>query len=219
MIATACNLSMTTAPGEAQSEVERVYRLLREWIITAELAPGSFLSEMELAERCGTSRTPVRGALTRLAQDGWVNSIHRKGFQIQPITLRDITELYTYRRLFERYAGERAAATATPAHIAALERIVQMEQRPNASMAELAALNEQFHLAIAERSENERIIGQMRLVMAYLRRMDSIVYVVDQVSHSEILEAIQARDGARASYLLSEHISFSLNEMLRLFCL
>jgi len=93
-----------------------------------------------------------------------------------------------------------------------------LEQRPNASMTELAALNEQFHLAIAERTENERIIGQMRLVMAYLRRMDSIVFVVDKVSHSEILEAISARDGERASSLLSEHIEYSLNEMLHLFC-
>jgi DNA-binding GntR family transcriptional regulator len=193
--------------------------MLREWIITAELAPGSFLSELEMAERCGTSRTPVRGALNRLSQDGWVNSIHRKGFQVHPITLKDINELYTYRRLLERYAGERAAANATAAHIAAIKRIVDLEQRTDASMTELAALNEQFHLAIAERTDNERIIGQMRLVMAYLRRMDSIVFVVDRVSHSEILDAIEARDGARASFLLGEHIEFSLNEMLRLFCL
>jgi DNA-binding GntR family transcriptional regulator len=218
MTTTPCDLTVITAPIEARGEVERVYRMLREWIITAELAPGSFLSEMDMAERCGTSRTPVRGALNRLSQDGWVNSIHRKGFQVQPITLRDINELYTYRRLFERYAGERAAANATVAHISALRRIVDLEQRPNASMTELAALNEQFHLAIAERTENERIIGQMRLVMAYLRRMDSIVFVVDKVSHSEILEAISARDGERASSLLSEHIEYSLNEMLHLFC-
>lgn len=218
MTTTPCDLTVITAPTEARGEVERVYRMLREWIITAELAPGSFLSEMDMAERCGTSRTPVRGALNRLSQDGWVNSIHRKGFQVQPITLRDINELYTYRRLFERFAGERAAASATAAHIAALRRIVDLEQRPNASMTELAALNEQFHLAIAERTENERIIGQMRLVMAYLRRMDSIVFVVDKVSHSEILEAISTHDGERASSLLSEHIEYSLNEMLHLFC-
>src|ERR1700728_137513 len=101
-----------------QSEVNRVYAQLREWIITSELTAGVFLSESDLAERCGTSRTPVREALSRLVQDGWVSSIHRKGFQVRPVTLRDISELFTYRRLFERYAGERAAATATSEHLA-----------------------------------------------------------------------------------------------------
>src|ERR1700684_896923 len=100
-----------------QSDVNRVYHQLREWIITSELSPGIFLAEPDLAERCGTSRTPVREALSRLVQDGWVNSIHRKGFQVRPITLKDISDIFTYRRLFERYAGERAAATATTEQI------------------------------------------------------------------------------------------------------
>ena len=92
------------AAATQQSDVNRVYHQLREWIITSELTPGMFLSEPDLAERCGTSRTPVREALSRLVQDGWVSSIHRKGFQVRPITLKDISDLYVYRRLFETYA-------------------------------------------------------------------------------------------------------------------
>ena len=201
-----------------RSEVERVYLLIRDWIITSELPPGVFLAEPDLAERCGTSRTPVREALSRLVQDGWVDSIHRKGFQVRPVTLRDISEIFIYRRLFERYAGERAAVTATAAQVAELESIIDMEDRPNNSTKALLALNEKFHMALADRTENQHIIGQMRLIMAYTHRLNSLLRFGDQVSHREILEAVKARDGIRAGTLMVEHVEFALNTMIKSFC-
>jgi DNA-binding GntR family transcriptional regulator len=202
-----------------RSEVERVYHLIRDWMIASELAPGAFLSEPEIAERCGTSRTPVREALSRLVQDGWVESIHRKGFQVRPVTLRDISELFTYRRLFERYAGERAAATATIEHIAELESIVELEERPNIPMKELTVLNERFHLALAYRTENQRIIGQMRLIMAYTLRLNPLFMTfVDSVSHRQILESVKSRDGVLAGSLMAEHVEFALTMMIKSFC-
>jgi DNA-binding GntR family transcriptional regulator len=201
-----------------RSDVERVYQLIRDGMISAELPPGAFLSEPDLAERCGTSRTPVREALSRLAQDGWVDSIHRKGFQVRPITLRDTTELFAYRRLFERYAAERAAAAATPAQIAAIECILDVEERPNNSAMQLAQLNERFHMALVDRTENHRMIGQMGLIMAFMRRLNYLVSAGDQISHRQILEAVKARDGARAAFLIGEHIDFALSVMIRSFC-
>jgi DNA-binding GntR family transcriptional regulator len=206
------------ASGVDRSEVERVYQLIRDWMIAAELPPGEFVYEPDLAERCGTSRTPVREALSRLAQDGWVDSIHRKGFQVRPITLRDISELFTYRRLFERYAGERAAATATTAQIAELEKTLAQEDRPNNSMRDLLALNEKFHMTLADRTENQRIIGQMRLIMAYTHRLNSLNSFADQVSHRQILEAIKARDGVLAGSLLAEHVEFSMTMLIKAYC-
>jgi len=207
------------AADKERSEVERVYYLIRDWMIASELAPGAFLSEPEIAERCGTSRTPVREALSRLVQDGWVDSIHRKGFQVRPVTLRDISELFTYRRLFERYAGERAAATATSEHIAELESIVELEDRPNIPMKELSELNERFHLALAYRTENQRIIGQMRLIMAYTHRLNPLFLTfVDSISHREILQAVKLRDGVLAGSLMAEHVEFALTMMIKSFC-
>ena len=63
---------------QVEGEVERVYRLLREWLITAQLPPGEFLSDAVLAKQCKTSRTPVREACSRLAQDKWLSLIPRK---------------------------------------------------------------------------------------------------------------------------------------------
>ena len=63
---TATAKSITRTKAEKVGEVERVYRILREWLITARLAPREFLSEADLAVQCRTSRTPVREACTRL---------------------------------------------------------------------------------------------------------------------------------------------------------
>jgi DNA-binding GntR family transcriptional regulator len=197
-----------------QSEVDRVYHQLREWIITSELTPGTFLSEPDLAERCGTSRTPVREALSRLVQDGWVTSIHRKGFQVRPITLKDVSDLYIYRRLFETHACERAAGRATAEQIAQLEQIVAIEEKARET-ADRLLCNEQFHMGIALHTENQRMIGQMRQIMAYLRRLGLITMIPDEVTHRQILDAIKTGDGTLAKNLMGEHMDFALEGIVR----
>lgn len=197
-----------------QSEVNRVYAQLREWIITSELTAGIFLSESDLAERCGTSRTPVREALSRLVQDGWVSSIHRKGFQVRPITLKDISEIYGYRRLFEVYACERAATKMTAEQMAQLEQIITIEESAR-DTAETLLCNEQFHMAIALHTDNQRMIDQMRQIMAYLRRLGLITMIPDEVTHRQILEAIRAGDGTLSRNLMAEHMDFALEGIVR----
>jgi DNA-binding GntR family transcriptional regulator len=207
----------STAGG---SEVERVFGLLYEWVVSAELRPGEFLSEPELAARCNTSRTPVREALGRLVQDGWITSIHRKGFRVRPISFKDISEVYTCRALFEQYAAERAAKSGTVEQFAAVEEIVDMESEPDIPTNELVTTNDLFHMTLAEMTGNDRIITQMRLIMAHVRRLETISPVLspEQVTHRAILDAITARDGRLAHSLMGEHISFGLECMIRSFC-
>lgn len=84
--------------------MERVYRILHDWLKTAKLPPGEFLSEIDLAVHCGTSRTPVREAYTRSMQDKWLSRIRRKGFMVTPISVPDIIDMYDYRKLLERFS-------------------------------------------------------------------------------------------------------------------
>ena len=125
---------LLTKPNRAKAnklgEVERVYRILRDWLITAKLPPGEFLSEADLAERCGTSRTPVREACTRLMQDHWLTRIRRKGFMVTPISVRDIVDLYEYRKLLECHSAEKLAQTASHDQIRELAAIVAPEKDP-----------------------------------------------------------------------------------------
>src|ERR1700716_3563330 len=126
------------------SEVERVYGILRECLITAKLAPGEFLSEADLAERCGTSRTPGREACTRLMQDKWLSRIPRKGFLVTPISVRDIVDMYQYRKLLECFAAEKAAQAANSEQISELRSLVASENNPAAELAEILRANEAF---------------------------------------------------------------------------
>src|SRR5438876_224795 len=127
-------MPLTKAKALKLGEVERVYWILRDWLISAQLAPGEFLSEQDLAVRCRTSRTPVREACSRLMQDKWLSRIPRKGFMVTPISVRDIIDMYEYRKLLDCFAAEKVAATSTPEQIEALRSIVAPESAPHADL-------------------------------------------------------------------------------------
>src|SRR5215467_12018989 len=133
---------MAARKNQKSGEVERVYGILRDWLIATKLQPGEFLSEADLAARCRTSRTPVREACTRLMQDKWLSRIPRKGFLVTPISVRDIVELYDYRKLLECFAVERAAESAGHEQIEELKSIVAPENDPEAGLAAILKANQ-----------------------------------------------------------------------------
>src|SRR5262245_28958592 len=106
-----------------EGEVDRVYRLVKDWILQGRVRPGQFASEVELARLCKTSRTPVREACNRLAQEHWITHIRHKGYLVPPISVREIVDVYEYRKLLETFAVEKAAATITPDQLAVLRKI------------------------------------------------------------------------------------------------
>jgi DNA-binding GntR family transcriptional regulator len=202
-----------------EGEVERVYRTLREWLITAKLPPGEFLSEPDLARRCHTSRTPVREACSRLAQDKWISLIRRKGYLVTPISVRDIVELYEYRKMLEGFSAEKVAQSAGPEQFSELKAILAVESDPQARLPEILEANERFHLKLAEIAGNQRVVDQLRLAMGYVRRLDTLCTqtVPGWISHEEILGAIEAREGAGARQAMCVHIELSRDKMIKLF--
>src|SRR5262245_33090093 len=92
-----------------ESEVDRVYRLLKAAILQGEFVPGDFLSEVDLARQSETSRTPVREACTRLCHEGWISQIRYKGYMIPTISVREIFELYEYRKVLECFTAGKVA--------------------------------------------------------------------------------------------------------------
>jgi DNA-binding GntR family transcriptional regulator len=205
--------------AEYVGEVERVYRLIKSWLVEAKLAPGDILSDVEIAARCQTSRTPVRESFSRLAQDGWLKRIPRKGYLVVPISIREIVELYDYRKVLECFAAERVAQSAGPEVIEELERIVAVENIEGAPLTEVLASNGAFHLRLAELSMNKRIARQVSLVLCYVRRLDTICTqtVPGWFGHEEIIRAVQAHEAEAARHAMAKHIDLSRDKMLRLF--
>src|SRR3954454_7976714 len=85
------------APIEQRALGEHVYRAVREQIISGRLRPGEKLSDLRLSAELHVSRTPVREALYRLAQEGVVQVLRRRGFAVARMTPRDVRELYEIR--------------------------------------------------------------------------------------------------------------------------
>jgi len=217
---------MTTLAGmrskskaEYLGEVERVYRLLKSWLVEAHLAPGEVLSEVDLASRCRTSRTPVRESFSRLAQDGWLTRIPRKGYLVAPISVREIVELYEYRKVLECFAAERVAQSASPQFIEELEGIVSVEKTSGALPLEILTANSAFHLRLAELAMNGRVASQVSLVLCYVKRLDTICTqsVPGWIGHHEIISALRSRKPEAAREAMARHIDLSRDKMLRLF--
>lgn len=200
-------------------EVERVYEILREWLVTARLPPGDFLSEADLAARCRTSRTPVREACTRLLQDRWLSRIPRKGFMVTPISVRDIVEMYEYRRLLECFAAERVAETGSREQIEELKALVAPETDPRSELPAILKANQKFHIRLAEMAGNQRVAGQLALTLGYVSRLDTLCTqtVPGWIGHATILRAIESRSPAKSRQAMSVHIDLSRDKMVKLF--
>jgi len=207
------------ASPQAEGEVERVYRLLHEWLVSAQLPPGEFLSDAVLAQKCKTSRTPVREACSRLAQDKWLSLIPRKGYLVRPISVREIVELYEFRKVLECFSAEKVAQLAAPEHIAQLRNIVAVESSSRPQLDKILLANEAFHLRLAEMAGNQRVIDQLRLALGYVRRLDTLCTqtVPGWIGHRDIIRAIEAHKPGDARKAMAAHIESSLEKMIRLF--
>ena len=108
-------LSPTVRSTTIETIVDRVYAELERRIVTCELAPGSLLSEAELSMQLNVSRTPVGEALQRLAREGLVNILPRRGILVTDISVSEQVQLLEFRRDVSRLMPE--PAPVSPSHI------------------------------------------------------------------------------------------------------
>jgi GntR family transcriptional regulator, rspAB operon transcriptional repressor len=213
-------LKLATRRGSKKlGEVERVYSILHEWLKTAKLPPGEFLSEIDLARRCGTSRTPVREACTRLMQDKWLSRIRRKGFMVTPISVRDIADMYEYRKILECFSAEKVAQIATEEQVADLQCVLAPETAVGSNLSEVLRANAEFHRKLSELAGNQRVVTQLNLILDYVTRLDTLCTqtVPGWIGHEDILRAIERHEAAAARQAMQLHIDHSRDKMVRLF--
>src|SRR5262247_3233434 len=98
----------------------RVYNQIKNLILYNEIMPGQKLHHQQLSERLGVSRTPVREALTRLVQEGYVSFLPNRGFTCKEIRMQEAEELYELREALEAFAVEKAIENLTDS---ALDRL------------------------------------------------------------------------------------------------
>lgn len=186
---------------------DRAYRQLEELISTLQLPPGTVLSELTLAQRLNIGRTPIREALQRLARDGLVVVLARRGVLVSDINLRTQLRLLETRRVLERLMAELAADRATDEereHFAQIASGMQ-DAAVRSDGIEFMRLDRKLNMLVAEAARNEFASRSMAMMHALSRRFWYQHYkrVADlplaAQLHAELAAAIAARDGKAAA--------------------
>jgi len=143
-------------PPKAATATDRVYDGIYRAIVEHRLAPGARLREEELAESFAVSRTVVRQALQRLAQDQIVELRHNRGAQVPQPGLEDAAPVFDARRVVECEIARRLGGKLTPAQVAELGALVEAEAAAEARGDSAAAigLSGEFHRALARLAGN-----------------------------------------------------------------
>lgn len=189
---------------------------LRQQIYSRTLEPGSWVDEMKLSQEFGISRTPMREALKVLAVEGLVTMKLRRGAYVTDVSRDDVAQVYHLLALLESDAAAQAAERASEAQRTQLRQLhARLEKQVRQRDAFFAA-NEQFHMALLDIAGNRwatQIATDLRKVMK-LNRHHSLFKqgrLSDSLGeHRELMNAIEARDAARARELMRAHFEHGL---------
>lgn len=200
-------------PDNEPLRVERVYQQIKWRIVYGTYVPGKALSESVLARLHGSSRTPIREALSRLVEEGYVERVPRKGWIVSPITLMAIQNTFDVRRLLEGTAAETAAARADDDAVAKLRGLAEypiFETTQESYRTRLTA-NAQFHLAVAAATQNGFMVDLVRHCLIQHNRVLSLgldfpVHPSSVGEHHDVVNAIERRDAAGARAAMEHHL-------------
>jgi DNA-binding GntR family transcriptional regulator len=193
---------------------ELVLEAIREAIKNGTLQPRERLMEIQLADDLGVSRTPVREALRKLEQEGFIVMVPRKGAYVSDLSMKDVADVFEIRAALDGLAGGLAAERITEDELDLMERmLVEKGEAINQhDIDKLVEADTRFHEAMYMASRNERlsnIISNLREQIQRFRLTSLSVPGRSEDSlkeHRQILEAIQARDIQLARQLAQEHI-------------
>jgi DNA-binding GntR family transcriptional regulator len=194
---------------------DRVYHAIYAAVIDHRLAPGSRLREEELAQTFAVSRTLVRQALQKLAQDGVIVLRPNRGAQVPEPTRRDGEHVFDARRVVECEVARRLAGKLDPAQLAELRQIVEAETRATKAQnkQEAIRLSGQFHLRLAQMSGNpifvrllEELLPTTSLLIALYKAPGEPMCVAH--SHRQLLQVlVQGASGAGAATEMRRHLN------------
>ena len=197
-----------------------VYTTLRDMAISYQFKPGERLSESELAERLGVSRTPVREALARLVMDGFLVPASR-GYMQRTLDVKESLDMYEARVAIERECVRLAIERATDAQLGEALAYLEQNQRVPADtpMERLVDIDEGFHLRLADMAGNaelRRMLCSLNERIRFIRwiDMESVGRASTQQEHLEILRAIRARDPAAGERLMAAHIGLRREQIV-----
>jgi DNA-binding GntR family transcriptional regulator len=202
---------------------ERAYAEIKRHILAGDFAPGTFLSERQLAIRLGMSKTPVRAALERLEQEDFIAVSPQQGIIVRDLSVHEIADQYEIRAALETYVLRTVAGRLTPAQVSRVRANLKAQEANcrGCDVEHGVVLDAEFHTLFCEFLGNQeilRVLGQLR---AKIHRVIAQVYKVNPSraatsfeEHRAIADAVIAGDAAAAARRLEEHLEYGKLDLL-----
>lgn len=208
------HVKQETGSQPRKSSTVGIYERLRRAIVDFELAPGARITETELAEIFGISRTPVREALHRLENEGLISIRPKQGCFVRDVDIHQISNYYDVRIALEVMAVELACKNMPDEVIAQLSDTWNPANRPKRfkNLDEIKVLEEVFHAMIAEYSGNPVLASYLKDVNDHIRSVrrlgfpDEKSIVETYAEHYRICKLLKKRDARAAREEMIRHI-------------
>lgn len=208
--------------NQVKSLEESAFLTLEEEILDGKLKKGETLTETALAKRLGISRTPLRAALHRLAEEGLVEISTNRGAVVVGVSVNDLIDIYKIRTRLEGLASRSAAERIGEEDLKKLRESVELSEfyiQKN-DTDRIKELDSDFH-NIIYRATGERhlfkILSELHRNIKVYRKLSITVperLKMSVLEHREILAAIEARDANLADTLTSRHVEAALENLI-----
>jgi DNA-binding GntR family transcriptional regulator len=198
------------------------YTRIREAIQNGDLMPGDRILEDEIARGLHISRTPVRDALRRLEDEGFLVHQAHRGMTVAKLDYQMVMELFVVRDVLEGAAARMAAHLGSAAEIEMLVEMTRREKEAAASAESMALHNRRFHTAIYMMAHNRYLLKTLNVLTDSMALLSKTSFsqperrMAAMEEHWAIVEAIQARNPDRAETLARAHIHSAHRTRLRM---
>ncbi|WP_248763336.1 GntR family transcriptional regulator [Pseudarthrobacter sp. SSS035] len=204
-----------------EARAEYVYQLVLEGIVTGTFAQGVRLRERELSEMYNVSRIPVREAIQRLEQDGFVATFPRRGAAVRQLTLTDVNELFDVRLCLETFAARMAATRVAGGQSGG--RLEELMEASKAAIDEgrgedVALISAELHAEIVRLSGNRLLIESVKPLFGRMRWIFGLSHnrsnELQRDEHTELCNAILKGRPDLAYSLAYTHIELGREPVL-----
>ncbi|ARC38749.1 GntR family transcriptional regulator (plasmid) [Paracoccus yeei] len=200
-----------SASGDLVSDI---YDMVRKEITTGALRVGDRVTEVDLAERFGVSRTPVRDAVSRLEADGLLTNEPRRGLVVTVLSHQQVVELYFMREILEGASARLAAQSASDIELSMLEELSNKEAQSLGDIGALVEINRNFHRLMMLAAHNRYLLRSLSQLTLTMSLLPSLLDKGDRAQsaaeeHRAIVKALLARDREGAEEAARKHIRSS----------
>lgn len=210
-----------------KKDIEKIYDIIKEKIITMEYKPGVALPEQATAEQFKISRTPIREVFRTLNNDGFVEIIPNKGAFVKEISQKYIEDMYSIREVLEGVCARRAAILSTKSDLEKLENFLEEEKELYSSgdIEQASLKGGLFHEMIVNLCDNKIIQQNMANIKGHTRRLHLLATFVpgrldnSLKQHRLILATIKCHDGDLAELSMRRHVHGTMEDVLNNICL